>query len=245
MKTRIEIHILTYNEHIMLPFTIAHYRRMFGNPTFIIHDNNSTDDTAEYAMMEGCTVIPFSTEGMNDTIQAQIKSANAYMPVTDTDWVLCIDADEECLINSKDLDDLDAAGINAVEFQGWNIFDNVKSPWDIKDPMGVPCSGYSKPVLLKTGVFDHITFAAGAHSVILTPKEGNEVKWSKDKYKLLHYKHWSCDWNIGRSAELAARQSEDNKAKKHSFHFAFAKDVHESYFNANFAQRILITDERL
>lgn len=235
--------MIAYNEQIMLPFTIAHYKKMFGDPKIIVHDNNSTDDTVKIAEREGATVIRFSTTGMNDTIQSQIKS-QAAMNAT-ADWVLCIDSDELCMVNSLDLDDLDARGINAVQFEGWNIFDKVNSPWEIEVPMGVPTIGYSKPVLLKTHEFDSIQFAAGAHTVIITPKEGKTVNWSRDEYKLLHYKHWSCDWNLKRSAELAARQSEDNISKKHSFHFAFPRETHESFFNNNFDTRVVIQDRHL
>lgn len=241
--SKIEIHIIAYNEHIMLPFTIAHYKRMFGDPLIVVHDNNSTDDTVAIAEREGCTVITFATDGMNDNIHAQIKS-QAVMNAQ-ADWVLVIDADEECMINTSDLIDLENRGIDAVEFEGWNIFDQVESPWDIKQPMGVLCTAYSKPVLIKSHTFQAIQFAAGAHSVIISPKEGQIVNWSKGEYKLLHYKHWSCDYNINRSAELGARQSEDNLVRKHSYHFAFPKSVHEEYFNANFAQRVQINDSRL
>jgi glycosyltransferase involved in cell wall biosynthesis len=246
-KSRIEIHIITYNEEIMLPFTIAHYKKMFINPAIVLHDNNSTDNTVALAE-KLCAGIPltvqyFSTEGMNDAIQSHIKSQAVIN--SSADWVLCIDADEECFINNDDLDELDKKDINVVEFEGWNIFDKVASPWDIETPMGVPCASYSKPILIKTGVFNNVTFAPGAHSVILKPLSGKQEKRSVGNYKLLHYKHWSSSYNINRSVELGARQSQDNITKGHSFHFQFPKDVHESYFNSNFEKRIPIIDIRL
>ena len=247
---KLEIHIITYNERIMLPFTIAHYKRMFpgkypGNDDIriVVHDNYSTDDTVAIAEQEGCIVIPFKTDGMNDTIQSQIKS-RAAMEST-AEWVLCIDADELCMINAWDLAALTEKGINAVQFEGWNIYDKVKSPWDIQIPRGIQDGGYSKPVLLKTGVFSNVTFAPGAHAVVAAPQPGKKILWSKNEYKLLHYKHWSCDYNVNRSAELGARQSEDNKKKRHSFHFGFSKVMHESFFDTNFAKREVIIDPRI
>ncbi len=240
---KIEIHIITYNEQIMLPFTIAHYKKMFGDPNIIVHDNNSTDDTIKIAEKEGCTVISFTTNGMNDTIHAQIKSQAAMN--AQADWVLVIDCDEECFINTDDLLHLEQEGINAVHFQGWNIFDEVSSPWEVKQPMGVLCTAYSKPILLRSHTFQSINFAAGAHSISLSTKEGVPVKWSIDEYKLLHYKHWSCDWNVKRSAELGSRQSEENVNRKHSYHFAFPESLHRDYFKANYDQRIAITDPRI
>ena len=240
---RIEIHIIAYNEHVMLPFTIAHYKRMFKDPMIVVHDNFSTDDTVEIAEKEGCIISRFATEGMNDNAQSRIKSIAATNATAD--WVLCIDADEACFINDEDLADLEKRGINMVEFDGWNIFDQVASPWDIKQPMGVPCSAYSKPVLLRTGVFNNVGFASGAHTVIVGPFPGKQENRSIGEYKLLHYKHWSCDYNVNRSAELGARQSQDNIVHRHSFHFQFPKDVHEDYFNSNYQQRVPITDKRI
>lgn len=243
MSNKIEIHIITYNEQVMLPFTIKHYRKMFGDPKFIVHDNGSNDDTVMLAKLAGAEVVPFNTSGMNDTVHAQIKS-QAAMSAT-SDWVLCIDADEECFVNDNDLYDLERRDINIVEFEGWNIFDQVERPENITEPKGVLCTAYSKPVLIKTGVFEHIGFAAGAHSVTVLPLAGKQANWSRGEFKLIHYKHWSCEWNIRRSAELGARQSKENIDRKHSYHFAFPESLHRDYFNANYSQRIPIIDERL
>jgi Glycosyl transferase family 2 len=241
---QIEIHIVTYNEQIMLPFTIAHYRKMFGDPIIVIHDNGSTDNTLLIAAQEKCQLIPFETKGMNDDVIAKIKTDAALNAVAD--WVLCIDADEECLINSNDLDELNNEGIQIVEFDGWNIFDEVSSPEEVLVPRGCKDKGYSKPVLLKTGVFKELMFAPGAHKMLkLTPASGNQIVWSKEKYKLLHYKHWSCEYNVTRSAELAARQSEANIAKRHSFHFAFPASAHREHFKKMFDKREIIVDKKL
>jgi hypothetical protein len=241
---KIEIHIVAYNEQIMLPFTIAHYQRMFGNPKIVVHDNNSTDNTVVIARENNCEVVPFFTDGMNDTIHRQLKSHAAKNATAD--WVLCIDCDEECMINTDDLLELEQQGVNIVEFQGWDIFDNVLSPWDVKVPMGCQSPGYCKPVLLKTGCFSEIEFGAGAHNMeVLTALPGVEIKWSKREYNLLHYKHWSCDYNVNRSAELAVRQSAENKQRGYSGHFALPKSSHIQWFNDHIKDSIVIVDKHI
>lgn len=240
----IEIHIIAYNEQIMLPFTIAHYKRMFKDPIIIVHDNNSTDETVMIARKENCTVIPFTTDGMNDTIQSQIKSQAAMN--TTAGWVLCIDCDEECLINDQDLIDLTNRGVELVQFDGWDIFDSVASPWEVKVPMGCNSPGYHKPILLRGGVFKLVEFGAGAHKMErLEKKDGTLVKDSIREYKLLHYKHWANEYNINRSAELAVRQSQENKRKGYSSHFAFSKNVHQQWFDNHYDSREVIIDKRL
>ena len=241
MENLIEIHIICYNEHIMLPFTINHYRRMFKNPKFTVHNNISTDDSKEIALALGCEVVDFVTEGMNDTIQSKIKS-EAYLNCK-AQWYLCIDCDECCLITEEDLLNAD---FNICQFEGWNIFDSVNSPFEVKVPMGIQDSGYSKPCCIKAGEFSQVLFAAGAHKIDkLIPNEGIDIVWSKNEFKLLHYKHWSCKYNIDRSKELGARQSDDNKRKNHSFHFSLPEKVHIDWFNQYFANRQVIEDKRL
>lgn len=241
----IEIHIITYNEQIMLPFTIAHYRRMFGDPKFVVHDNNSTDNTVALAIEAGCTVIPFTTDGMNDTIHRNIKS-EAVINAT-SDWVLVIDCDEECMINTQDLIDLESKGVNAVHFSGYDIFDKCESPWEAaQKPHGCGSPGYSKPVLLKVGEFSVIEFGAGAHNIEqIVPIEGKEIAWSKDEFKLLHYKHWSPKWHLDRSHELAVRQSPENLQKRYSTHFALPDQVHINWFNDHYKASEYIIDSHL
>lgn len=240
MQNLIEIHIVAYNEEIMLPFTIAHYKRMFDNPNIVLYDNHSTDSTRAIAISEGCEVITFDSEGMNDTIQSYIKS-QAAMNAT-SKWVLCIDCDEECLINKEDLDLLESKGVNIVQFEGWDIFDSVETPWDVKVPQGCKSPGYYKPVLIRTGQFDVIEFGAGAHKMErLIPKEGIEIIYSYYEYKLLHYKHWSSNYNINRSAELAIRQSKQNLSMGYSGHFALPKESHQEWFdNHNRVKEVII-----
>lgn len=241
----LEIHIITYNEQIMLPFTINHYRRMFGdNFRMVVHDNESKDDTIMLAKLAGCELRSFHTEGMNDTEHRWIKS-RAVMEST-ADWVLVIDCDENCLITTQDLKDLEERGVNIVQFEGWDIFDDVEKPEDITTPMGCRSPGYSKPVLVKTGCFKQVEFGAGAHTVdVLIPNDGQTVNWSKGEYKLLHYKHWSRKWHLDRSHELGKRQSQENLQKGYSIHFAFPDHVHTNWYETHNKDREIIVDERL
>ncbi len=241
----IEIHIITYNEQIMLPFTIAHYRRMFGNPRIIIHDNGSTDNTVMLAKLGGYEVIPFTTDGMNDTIHRQIKT-KAAMDST-SDWVMVLDCDECCCVNNNDLFVLEQKGIDVVEFQGWDIFDDVNTPWDIRIAKGCQSPGYCKPVLVRRASFSDIEFGAGAHNIErITPVEGKtEIIWSRREYNLIHYKHWSRKWHLSRSAELAKRQSQENLQRGYSTHFALPEHVHTDWYNRHSNSAIPIPERRL
>lgn len=236
----IEIHIITHNEQIMLPYTLNWYRRMFKNPKFFIWDNNSFDKTLEIARVNNCTINSFETSGMNDGMQSKIKS-EAIRNCKAT-WCIVIDCDEELLINDADLLKTKA---NVIQLQGYNVFTHSNSPWEsnldsIKD------DGYSKTVCIKTSEIASVDLAPGAHSISnIIPKEGFEVVYSIKEFKLVHMKHWSLKYNIERSKYLASRQSEDNLKKRHSFHFAFSEEIHTNYFNECYNRREPLIDERL
>ena len=163
------------------------------------------------------------------------------------DWVLCIDCDEECLINDNDLRDLERRGnLNVVEFDGWDIIDRVDAPWDIKVPKGCKSVYYCKPILIKAQAFTNIKFSPGAHSIeLLVPKAGKTVGMSKGEYKLLHYKCWSRNWYVERSAVLGARLSEVNKENKLSLHTLMTEQALTEEFADLFEQRVVIQDSRI
>ncbi len=242
---RIEIHIITYNEQIMLPFTIKHYRRMFKDPKFIVHDNGSTDDTIMLAKLAGADVVSFTTEGMNDTVHRLIKSEAAMN--CKSDWVLVIDCDEHCMVDDNDLNELEERTVNIVHFDGYDIFDKQNSPEEAaKAPRGCGSPGYCKPVLLRPWQFKELEFGAGAHALEkLVPADGREVIWSKAEYKLIHYKHWSPQWHLDRSHELAKRQSQENLRNGYSSHFALPDIVHIQWFNDHYNVSEFIKDKHI
>lgn len=241
--SKIEIHIITYNEEMMLPCTIDHYKRMFADPIIVIHDNESTDNTVKIATEAGCKVIPFITNGLTDSAYVKIKS-EAHLTAS-TDWCLCVDCDEHCYINNDDLLDLEKRKINLVEFEGWEIFANVDSPSKIKEFKGFRTGGYDKPLLVKVGSFKEYSVAPGAHKITkLLPVEGVAINISKQEFKLLHMKHWNLQFIIDRQAEFGRRLSNENKMNGWGQQYTFSAEIHTQYFNNGLSTGTLITDKR-
>lgn len=238
----IEIHIVTYNEEIMLPFTLQHYKKMFSNVTFVIHDNYSTDSTVQIATDAGCKIVQFKTDGLSDSAYVQIKS-NA--PLTSTaDWCLCVDCDEHCYITDSDLIEIESKGVNIVRFEGWDIFANASSPGDIKEFIGHRTGGYDKPTLVKTGVFSKYLLKPGAHDLQqLEPIEGYTVNMLENIYKLIHMKHWNLDFIIKRQAEFGLRLSEENRRNGWGQQYTFNAKMHTDYFTNGINNGVLITDK--
>lgn len=99
------IHIFTiaYNEALMLPHFIAHYRAMFPDCAITVYDNMSSDATVDIALSENCEVVPYDTGGkLSDAKYLEIK--NHCWKQAKSDWVLVCDADELCFITQSHLE---------------------------------------------------------------------------------------------------------------------------------------------
>ena len=241
---KIEIHIITYNEEVMLPVTIAHYKRMFGDPIIVVHDNQSTDNTVQIALDNGCQVVTFVTNGLTDSAYIKIKS-EAHL-TANAEWCLCIDCDEHCYINTEDLEDLEKRNVNIVQFEGWDVFAEVSHPSLITELKGIRSPGENKPILIRVNQFSEYIVKPGAHGVDrIVAKEGVSVLWSKFAYKLLHMKHWNLQFIVDRHAEFGRRLSQENKKNGWGFHYNFSADIHTDYFNNGIKNAQPITDKRI
>lgn len=86
-----EAHILTWQEELMLPYTLRHYRTFCQR--IVVHDSFSTDHTREIAKEAGAEVWDLDTGNQfNDEIHLRRK--NTCWVGTSADWVVVGDCDE-------------------------------------------------------------------------------------------------------------------------------------------------------
>jgi len=209
------IYTITYNEELMLPYFIRHYRERFPNCKIVVYDNESTDDTRAISIGMDCELITYSTNNkLSDSTYLEIKN-NCWK--NDKGWVIVADCDEFLDIWESDLDNEQASIISVEAYNMVNIEDNL----DILGiTHGVRSTSYDKAYCFNASKIHKINYNAGCHSC----SPVGQVSYSKKKYEARHYKYINIDYMIARHAIFAERRSDENIAKGYGEHYAYPPD---------------------
>jgi hypothetical protein len=113
----INIFILCYNERILIPFTVRHYKNIFPDCVITIYDNESSDDSVEISKSLGCNVISWSSNKENNVFMKANISNNCWKNVKDG-WVIVIDMDEWLCISEELLIKEQENGTTILSTQG-------------------------------------------------------------------------------------------------------------------------------
>jgi glycosyltransferase involved in cell wall biosynthesis len=225
----VTIYTITYNEEVMLPFFIKHYRERFPNCRIVIFDNMSDDKTVEIASQNNCEVVTYDTGGkLSDSVFLQIK--NNCWKDAETDWVLVCDCDEFLNINEQQLKHEDSLGVSIISTEGYNMIDlredtSVLDIGNIK--YGSREKNYDKKILFKKRKIIEINYQPGCH--VAYPQ--GEVIYSEKIYMLGHVKFISLEYMIQRYKLFADRLSDENIVKQWSFHYKMGEEkIREEYF---------------
>ena len=178
----IYIFLLCYNESVLLPHTIAHYRAYMPNCNIIIYDNMSTDNSVAIAKSLGCHIIEFNSNGrMDDYIHLKIKNT-CWHNITNG-WIICADMDEWLCITDDELYNEYLNGTTILKTKGINMVGDSKNI--LLDDInlhsldkGVYCSMFSKKCCFFTPKIKSVTYSVGAHTAIFT----GDIKYSKKNY---------------------------------------------------------------
>jgi glycosyltransferase involved in cell wall biosynthesis len=95
---KIDVFTTCYNEQIILPYFLKHYKKFANNIT--VYDNMSTDNSVKIMNEYGVNVIQFDTNGkFEESVLMNIR--NNCWKNSDADWVIVCDTDE--LIYHEDI----------------------------------------------------------------------------------------------------------------------------------------------
>ena len=220
---KIEIYIFCYNEEILIPHTIAHYKRLFPSSTITILDNMSTDRSLDIARYNKCKIIPFSTNNQIDEYNLQ-NMKNIIWKKSYNKWVIVVDMDEWIYINEKELIEENNKGTTILKVKGYNVVDDSKLV-DLSDinlhklHMGYYEINFNKNVCFKSGDITDINYSIGAHTC---NPQGN-VRFSDKTYILKHMDYMGLPYKLNKQNNRFKR-SENARKNNMDIHYEVPLD---------------------
>lgn len=202
----ITVYTMVYNEERVIAHFVEHYRSRFPGCTILVHDNASTDRTADIARSMGCEVVAYDSGGeVNDSLLSRWKN-NVWKSAA-TRWVLVCDADELLEIDAEKLADEERLGTTMILSEAWNMV----SDCDWQSPRlvtrGVRDSFYDKTLLFNKDEIQDTGYDHGAHHVWPV----GSVRYSERRYKLWHMNTMDEARAVVRQRYTAARMSAENR----------------------------------
>lgn len=165
MKTT--IFILCYNEEVLLPHTIKHYKTQLPNSTIVIYDNYSSDNSVKIAKEHGCIVTQWdSNNEINDYRYLTIKN-HCWKMVKDG-WVIVVDMDEWLCVTEEDLVEEEKKNTCILSVKGYDIVGKSKT-YDLSDisPSTICASVYcpeeNKHLCFYRKAIHEMNYEPGAH----------------------------------------------------------------------------------
>lgn len=210
----VTVHIITYNEEVMIGFCIEHYRKKFPNCIIKVYDNYSTDNTVAIAEGYGCEISNYNSYDKFDE-KTLLKLKDTCWKNSETDWVVVCDCDELIDIDQEELINEEQNGTTLFKFTGYHMV-NTGDTINLNEI----CYGYSddmydKILLFNKSKISEINYRPGCH----TAKPKGIIKYNSINYNMLHYKYLGAEYTVNRYRLFANRLSALNIEKKWSYHY--------------------------
>jgi hypothetical protein len=217
VESSIHIFILCYNESVLLPETIKHYKTMLPSSIITIYDNKSTDKSVKIARDLGCKVISWSSGNkIDDYKYLEIKN-NCWKEKKG--WVIVCDIDEWLCVTERDLLEEKEKGTTILSIRGYNIYGKSKYI-NLKDTNlhALKAGHYnkweSKDLCFHLPDIKEINYEMGAHN---THPHGN-IKYSSKKYINKHMANLGLAY-LTNKMKMRYRRASAMRKKGHATHY--------------------------
>ncbi len=209
---QVHIFLMCFNEEVLLPHTIEHYRRCSQNCAITILDDDSSDKSVEIATALGCSVIPMNKPpgALNSHLQL-IK--NECWKQVESGWVIVADMDEWLCFSERDLRREMRKGTNVLRVIGYNMTGFSQSA--LLDDVdlhsvnrGIFNQWESKNLCFLVPEVKAMNYGPGAHAC---SPEGGGIKYSRKHYINKHMSHLGCQYFLTRVKAGYSRRIEDKK----------------------------------
>ena len=203
----IDVFSVCYNEEIILPYFLKHYKKFVRNIT--IYDNMSTDNSVNIMNEYGVNVIPYDTQGkFEESLLMNIK--NNSWKGSDADWVIVCDTDE-LIYHENIIEVLTNTHANHIVTEGYEMMSETlpTTEGQIYEELkfGHFKTDYSKACLFKPSEVTDTNFGPGCH--FSSPAGPNIISIKDSGIKLLHYKYLNREVLIKKYEHYKFRQSEE------------------------------------
>jgi len=217
---KVHIFLLCYNEELMLPHTLRHYKTNFPNALITIFDNYSTDRSVDIAYAEGCRVVKYdSHEQQNEQLLIWVRSHMWKDYVDKPSWIIMCDMDEWLQATEEDLEKEYHKGSTVITTQGVNMVGESK----VADYSDIDISrikkGFQDDNMSKRVCFYYPTVSMeywyGAHKSF---PQGHVV-FSQTVYPLRHYDFLGPEYLVEKHRKRWERNgvSRSNGLNQHYF----------------------------
>lgn len=208
---RLHLYTFAWNEAVLVPFFLQHYRADLGWEKIVVFDHHSTDGTPD--LLRTDPRVEVRTYGvpdrMSDDLMMDIRNQAWKASRGQADWVYTPDFDE--FLYHHDLPGfLTAVKAPIVQLTGYDMVTATlpvpEIPLVSQCRFGLLNPQYSKPTLFQPSLVYDIRFDSGAHHCEPFNDRGEVLKlYGSANAKLLHYKRLGLEYYAARTATLAKR----------------------------------------
>ena len=218
----INIFIICYNEEILLPHTIAHYKKHLPTCTITIYDNESTDNSVKIAESLNCNIISWNSNNIiDDGKYIEIKN-NCWKKIK-SGWVIVCDMDEWLYVDENEL--LNEKG-NILQIQGYDIVGESENE-DLSDislsllNKGILFNWESKKLCFLREAINEMNYGIGAHNC---NPEGSNIIYSANIYKNKHMSNLGLPFLINK---IKQRYIRSEKMRKNGLCTHYINDINK------------------
>lgn len=234
----INVFLLCYNESVLLPHTINHYKQLIPSCRITIYDNESNDNSVEIARNLGCNIVSWSSNNaVDDHKYIEIKN-NCWKCVPEG-WVIVADMDEWLYITENDLKNEFNESTSILQTNGLDIIGESNTT-DLSDvnlseiKKYLPNEKISKKICFLREKFTEINYEIGAHNC----NPHGHIKFSENIYNIKHMSHLGIPFlvnkmikryersEIMRSQGLATHYTNDIEKIKSDYNYFLSCSSH-------------------
>ena len=215
----IHIFVLCYNESVLIPHMVKHYKKYLPSCKITIYDNESSDNSVELAKSLGCHVISWASNNVqNETIQIDMR--NNVWKQCSSGWIFMIDMDEFICVTENDLKKEQDSGTSVLNINGYEMIGESNTllidDIDLQDiKKYVPNHYESKHLCFLRNEVINMNYGPGSH----TCNPVGNIIYSENVYINKHMCYLGLPFIINKTVDRYKRTEQIRREKGYNTHY--------------------------